>query len=183
MRGLPDVRKRLARYGAVRPDDRGQVLLADPGTVVRYLSAVAPEQGFHPVLDESLTGAMSGGVPVHVPQEPGSADAVRSLVFALAHQERRLQELERRLQELSNRGGVPTPALSTLASAEREFERTNWEQLRREYAGRWVAIHRDRVVGDGDDMGAAVARAREAGVRDPYVTFVEEPDGNGPLRV
>lgn len=57
-----------------------------------------------------------------------------------------------------------------------EFTQTNeWlKQHRHEYAGKWVVLDGDRLVGYGDDPRPIVAQARAEGVQVPFVEFIRD---------
>jgi len=51
---------------------------------------------------------------------------------------------------------------------ETEWRRTHGDVLRA-YAGQWLVLEGERIVAHGDDPAPLVARAREHGIRSPYV--------------
>lgn len=72
------------------------------------------------------------------------------------------------------RGDEPKmPAANEIA--EREFAPTLGDELR-QHAGKWVAMTREHVIADGDSPGEALARARDAGVERPMLTYVPIED-------
>jgi len=45
----------------------------------------------------------------------------------------------------------------------------------RQLVGQWVALEGETILAHGADPVAVVAKAREKGVRVPYVFYVEDP--------
>ncbi len=48
------------------------------------------------------------------------------------------------------------------------------KENRRKYIGKWVVLDGDRFIGAGDDPRPFVEQARQAGVKVPFVKFVED---------
>lgn len=46
----------------------------------------------------------------------------------------------------------------------------NREHLQEQYAGRWIAVAEERVVGAGVNLTTALRQAEKNGVREPFVT-------------
>jgi hypothetical protein len=65
---------------------------------------------------------------------------------------------------------------------ENEWRRTQGEVLRA-YAGQWLVLEGEEIVAHGDDPAPLVARAREHGIRSPYVFYVEPPRGPGIVKM
>jgi len=61
---------------------------------------------------------------------------------------------------------------------ENEWRRTHGDVLRA-YAGQWLVLEGEQIVAHGDDPVPLVARAREHGIRSPYVFYVEPPRAPG----
>ncbi len=76
-----------------------------------------------------------------------------------------------------------TPA-RRLRFREREnaWRRTHGEVLRR-YAGQWLVLEGEQIVAHGSDPAPLVARARERGIRSPYVFYVEPPRPAGVVKM
>lgn len=56
----------------------------------------------------------------------------------------------------------------------------NWlKEHRSEYAGKYVALDGERLIGFGTTFREASESAREAGVERPFVDYVSPPDGIG----
>lgn len=45
-----------------------------------------------------------------------------------------------------------------------------------EYAGQYIALHGNRLVAHGASYKEVARAAREAGLKDAFITFVEDPD-------
>ncbi len=56
---------------------------------------------------------------------------------------------------------------------DRSKEREWLLQHREEYVGRWIALDGDRLLGHGDEVTPVMEKAREAGVGDALVCFIE----------
>ncbi len=46
---------------------------------------------------------------------------------------------------------------------------TNREHLQQEYAGQWIAVAEERVVGAGVNLATALSQAKKKGVSEPFV--------------
>ena len=70
-----------------------------------------------------------------------------------------------------------TPPRKQLRHREREqaWRRSNPEVVR-EYAGQWVVLEGEEIIGHGAEPAKIVQEARNRGIRSPYVFFVE-PSG------
>ncbi len=65
-----------------------------------------------------------------------------------------------------------TPSRLRFRERENEWRRTHADVLRA-YAGQWLVLEGEQIVAHGDDPAPLVARAREHGIRSPYVFYVE----------
>src|SRR6266545_4885815 len=83
--------------------------------------------------------------------------------------------------EFRGRGffGLQTRMVASRVPSRRQVElqwrRTNRELLRR-YLGQWVVLEGERIVASDRSLAEVVRRARETGVRVPYVFRVEDLD-------
>jgi hypothetical protein len=74
----------------------------------------------------------------------------------------------------------PEIAVSRAGDEAKRRARGEWLAAHREtYAGRYVALDGDRLVGTGSTYPEAAAAARRAGVPDAYIDFVHPSDGAG----
>jgi hypothetical protein len=65
---------------------------------------------------------------------------------------------------------------------ENEWRRTHGDVLCA-YSGQWLVLEGDQIVAHGDDPAPLVARAREQGIRSPYVFYVEPPRPQGMVKM
>lgn len=96
-------------------------------------------------------------------------EAIKQQVANLTPQEK--AQLERYLQEQAKLA-QPTP-LSTEeeeTAARKRQQHMNWMKAHREeYAGQYVALDGDRLVGQGRTLAEAHTQARQNGVNDPFL--------------
>ena len=78
----------------------------------------------------------------------------------------------------SPRSGTP-PATSSpqapLATEDWEWVRKHHAELEQEYAGHWIAVSQQRVVGHGVRLATALKRAKASGVEHPLVLAFRPP--------
>jgi hypothetical protein len=59
----------------------------------------------------------------------------------------------------------------------------NRERLEERYAGRWVAVDGERVVGAGVRLSTAMRQAKRAGIEHPFVTGFKKAEYRGAFEV
>jgi len=101
------------------------------------------------------------------------------LVEAIKHQINQLTpqeqgEIEQYLHERKKPNGAPPQLSPEIAERERKRRlRAEWLKTHQdEYAGLYVALDGDRLLGAGKNYPEAFEAAKRAGVKDPYVGFV-----------
>lgn len=67
--------------------------------------------------------------------------------------------------------GSAGSGISTSGAREQEWVQSHW----REYAGRWVALDGNRLVGEATVAREALEKARALGVFSPFLVHVTEP--------
>jgi predicted DNA-binding antitoxin AbrB/MazE fold protein len=75
----------------------------------------------------------------------------------------------------------PSPKVRRSAYGATDYSRLReWlRQNRDKYRGQWVVIDQDRLIGhtaNADDVAAIIQRARDEGVRSPFVKLIPEDD-------
>ncbi len=65
---------------------------------------------------------------------------------------------------------------------ENAWRRTHGDAMRA-YAGQWVVLEGEQILAHGSDPAPLVARARERGIRSPYVFYVEPPRPPGVVKM
>ena len=73
--------------------------------------------------------------------------------------------------------------LSDTAVAEWQWVEANRERLQQQYAGRWIAVAGERIVGAGMKLSTAMRQAKSAGVEHPFVTAFKKAEHRGASEV
>ncbi len=88
------------------------------------------------------------------------------------------KELFRYLEKKINRQPLPEwpitpPIVRTCTPKDRSKEDEWFRQHRDEYVGQWIALDGDRLLGHNEDFKVVATAARNAGVADALIFFVE----------
>ncbi len=79
--------------------------------------------------------------------------------------------------------GPGTPSrLLCFRERENAWRRTHSDAMSA-YAGQWVVLEGEQIIAHGSDPAPLVARARERGIRSPYVFYVEPPRPPGVVKM
>jgi hypothetical protein len=106
-----------------------------------------------------------------------SLDTLKQQSASLTVQEK-IEFAEYLLQQA--RQSPPPSDLSNTGDDDKRRQRRDWFAAHREtYAGQYVALDGDRLVGSGKSYTEAAAAARRAGVKDAYIDYVHPPEGVG----
>jgi transposase InsO family protein len=67
--------------------------------------------------------------------------------------------------------------------ADWQWVEMNRERLEERYAGRWIAVAGERVVGAGVKLPTAIRQAKKAGIEHPFVTAFRKAEYRGAIEV
>lgn len=92
-------------------------------------------------------------------------------------------EIERFLREQAQQDQAQTPLVMPLGNQEsKRQQRAAWLAVHRaEYAGQYVALDGNRLLGTGSNYPEAARSAKAAGVPDAYIDFVYPADYQGEM--
>jgi len=106
-----------------------------------------------------------------------SLDTLKQQAASLTAQEK--IELAEYLLQQANQS-PPASDLGRAGGENKRRQRENWFAAHREtYAGQYVALDGDRLVGTGQSYTEAATAAKRAGVNDAYIDYVHPPEGVG----
>jgi hypothetical protein len=72
---------------------------------------------------------------------------------------------------------------SSSEATEWQWIEANRERLQEQYAGRWIAVADERVVGAGVKLSTAMRQAKRAGIEHPFVTAFKKAEHRGAVEV
>lgn len=80
------------------------------------------------------------------------------------------------VEDVQEEASAPTSAHG-YRRREQEWRRTQGDVLQN-YAGKWLVLEGEEIIAHGDDPADLVSKARQRGIRSPYIFFVEpaQPD-------
>lgn len=101
-----------------------------------------------------------------------------------AHLKKKITELLSFLDEITTPTDQPTQLPVSADEQERQAikrrQRHEWkETYRTEYAGQYIALDGNRLIGVGKNYVEARKAAIQAGVKDAYIDYVHPPDAKG----
>jgi len=106
-----------------------------------------------------------------------SLDTLKQQSASLTAQEK-IEFAEYLLQQAKQ--SPPPSDLGRAGDEDKRRQRAEWFAAHREaYAGQYVALDGDRLIGTGKSYTEAAAAAQRAGVNDAYIDYVHPPEGVG----
>ncbi|MCI0486155.1 MAG: hypothetical protein L0229_06095 [Blastocatellia bacterium] len=89
-------------------------------------------------------------------------------------------QLAQHLLEQAKQDALISLSLDREEAELKRRQRAEWLKIhRKEYAGRYVALDGDRLLGTGSTYPEAAAVARRAGIDNAYIDYIHPLDGTG----
>ena len=98
----------------------------------------------------------------------------------MGEQQERPKERVRETRAAYRAGGARS---SDAVVTDWQWLEANRERLEERYAGRWIAVAGERVVGAGVKLPTAIRQAKKAGIEHPFVTAFRKAEYRGAIEV
>ena len=93
------------------------------------------------------------------------------------------EQRKKRVKETRAAYGAGSARPSGAVVADWQWLEANRERLEERYAGRWVAVAGERVVGAGVNLSTTMRRAKRAGIECPFVAAFKKAEYRGAFEV
>ena len=83
--------------------------------------------------------------------------------------------VENYLEEIANGTNGDAPKIRTASEKVDLSKSREWlKENRQKYLGKWIVLDEDKFIGADDDPRPIVEKARQMGVKIPFVKFIED---------